>query len=35
MKEKGYINGVGDGSFAPESFCTRAEAAKIIYEAIR
>lgn len=35
MREKGYINGVGDGSFAPESFCTRAEAAKIIYEAIR
>lgn len=35
MKDRGYINGVGNGRFEPESLCTRAEAAKIIYEAIR
>ncbi len=30
LKAKGIINGMGDGSFAPKAYCTRAEAAKII-----
>lgn len=30
LKAKGVINGMGDGSFAPNANCTRAEAAKII-----
>ena len=34
MKKNGLISGYSDGSFAPTAFCTRAEAAKIIYEAI-
>ena len=34
MKKNGLISGYSDGSFAPAAFCTRAEAAKIIYEAI-
>lgn len=34
MKKNGLVSGYGDGSFSPNGFCTRAEAAKIIYEAI-
>lgn len=34
LKNAKVINGVGDGSFAPESTCTRAEAAVIIYALI-
>ena len=30
----GIINGMGDGSFEPNSPATRAQAAKIIYEVI-
>ena len=30
LKAKGIINGMGDGSFAPKAYCSRAEAAKII-----
>lgn len=35
MKDKGYLSGYEDGSFKPNFNCTRAEAAKIIYETIR
>ena len=31
MHEKGYIGGYEDNTFKPSNFCTRAEAAKIIY----
>ena len=31
----GILNGMGDGSFAPIQSCTRAEAAKVIYELIK
>lgn len=34
MKAAGIVNGKGDNMFAPSSFATRAEAAKIIYELI-
>lgn len=34
MAEKGYINGMGDGSFAPKNTLTRAQAAQLIYNAI-
>lgn len=34
MAGSGIINGMGDGSFAPHSNATRAQAAKMIYEAI-
>ncbi len=30
----GLVNGVGDGSFAPKAFVTRAQAAKIVYELV-
>lgn len=32
MQKAGIIGGMGDGSFAPAGFATRAQAAKIIYE---
>ncbi len=35
MKEKGIVSGYPDGSFGPEKLCTRAEAAVIIYTALR
>lgn len=35
LKAAGVINGRGDGSFAPNDTCTRAEAAKIIYTLIK
>jgi len=34
MCEQGYISGYQDKNFKPSNFCTRAEAAKIIYEMI-
>lgn len=34
MCDNGYISGYEDKSFRPTNFCTRAEAAKIIYEII-
>jgi len=34
MKAAGVINGTGFGTFAPKAYCTRAQAAKIIYELI-
>lgn len=35
MCEQGYIGGYEDKSFRPVNFCTRAEAARIIYEIIK
>lgn len=35
LNEKGYINGVGDGRFAPLAAATRAELAQIVYNIIR
>ncbi len=35
MKDNGYISGYEDGSFRPRRGCTRAEAAKIIYDLIK
>jgi len=32
MQKAGIINGMGDGTFAPNANATRAQAAKIIYE---
>ena len=32
MQKAGIINGLDDGSFAPHAVCSRAMAAKIIYE---
>ena len=32
LQQAGVINGMGDGSFAPGQSCTRAEAAKVVYE---
>jgi len=34
LSGKGVINGMGDGSFAPKSFATRAQAAQMIYNAM-
>ncbi len=34
LAKAGIINGMGDGNFAPMQSCTRAEAAKVIYELI-
>lgn len=34
MVEKGYINGMGDGRFAPKNTLTRAQAAQLIYNAL-
>ena len=31
MKATGIINGMGDGTFAPKAYCTRAQAARIIH----
>lgn len=33
--KEGIINGMPDGTFCPVKFCTRAQAAKIIYETLR
>mgnify|MGYP000291589415 FL=1 len=35
MQQAGIINGTDDGNFLPHSFCTRAEAAKVIYELMK
>jgi len=35
MKHAGVISGMGNGTFAPKEHCTRAQAAKIIYELIK
>jgi len=35
LSSKGVINGFEDGTFKPEQACTRAQSAKIIYEAIK
>ncbi len=32
LQQAGVISGMGDGSFAPAQQCTRAEAAKVVYE---
>lgn len=32
LQQAGILSGMGDGSFAPERQCTRAEAAKVVYE---
>ena len=32
LQQAGVISGMGDGSFAPGQQCTRAEAAKVVYE---
>ncbi len=34
MNAKGIINGMGDGKFSPKASCTRAQAAKMIYETL-
>ena len=34
LSGKGVINGMGDGSFAPKSFATRAQAAQMIFNAM-
>ncbi len=34
LKHFGIVNGMDDGSFAPQRFCTRAMAAQIIYNAL-
>ena len=31
MKATGIVSGMGDGTFAPKAYCTRAQAARIIY----
>ena len=31
MVKLGILNGKNDGNFAPKDYCTRAEAAKILY----
>ncbi len=35
LKGASVINGTGDGNFAPKAYCTRAEAAQIIYALIK
>lgn len=35
MQQAGVLNGIGYGRFAPKEACTRAEAAKIIYQLIQ
>lgn len=35
LREKGIVNGFPDGTFRPKEVCTRAQAAKILYGAIR
>ncbi len=35
LSTRGYISGVGNGAFAPKSLLTRAQAAQLIYNAIR
>ena len=32
LQQAGVISGMGDGTFAPAQQCTRAEAAKVVYE---
>ena len=32
---KGYLNGMGDGTFSPNSNTTRAQAAQLIYNVIK
>ena len=34
LKNAGYVNGVGNNLFKPKNYCTRAEAAVIIYNVI-
>ena len=34
LANAGYVNGMGDGIFAPDSLATRAQAAKFIYVAV-
>lgn len=34
MNAKGIINGMGEGKFSPKASCTRAQAAKMIYETL-
>lgn len=35
LSAKGVVNGIGDGTFAPKNTATRAEAAQMIYNAIK
>ena len=35
LAREGIISGMGDGTFAPNSSCTRAQAARIIYGLIK
>ena len=35
LKNAGYVNGVGNNLFKPKNYCTRAEAAVIIYNVIK
>ncbi len=35
LKNAGYVNGMGNNMFNPKNFCTRAEAAVIIYNVIK